>query len=275
VTTRILAWLFTRDLVRRRMLWILVVIVAGVLAFNFYVEDRSQAAENARNAAEEVRSTVAAAFDGLADSFRFAILPFVTFLSVLVAPEARRSGTTQFLLSVPISRRQVARGQFAALAGLLAVVLVVIHVGLGYPGWRVGAMGGFELAVSWAPLLIVALAQAAVVFLLSTTLSTAVTLMVVLIAPWLFTVATQVLLALDDPSLHVAVRASEHARFLFPDLSGLVIWPRPWLVADTGDVPVTGYSLMLGHELLCIGFWSLLALLLYRRFNFGTRNLPH
>src|SRR5262245_9475141 len=257
------------------MLWILLVVLGGALAFNYYAIDRTVALDVRGASEEEARSVLQAAFDELADGFRSLLVPFVTLISVLVAPEARRNGTTQFLLSVPISRSQVAVGQFAALSGLLVAALLIAHLGMAYPGWRFGAVRGLEMALSWVPVLAVALAQALAVFLLSSTCSTVITLVIVLIAPWLFRLATETLLSLGNEGLTLPIRVCEHALFLFPQLDQLVIWPRLWPTLGGVDVPSASLALIALHEVCSIGFWSLLGVLLYRRFNFGSRTLLH
>jgi len=277
-----LLFLFLRDLLRRRVLWVLVAIIAGSLTFNYYVAGNSEIfvsegahgpVVSAPEGSAETSLKLKGAFQAVAQVIDYLVLVFVTVLAVLVAPESRRNGTTQFLLSLPVSRLRIAAAQFGALAACITVALLIVHLGIGYAGWVVGEMSAAELVLAWIPLLTAAMLRALGVFALSTTLSTASTLVVMLIAPMLLTVATQSLMALPDVDVTPVVRLLEHAQFLFPDLGALVFWPRIWLRFPTENVPSTGLAFVLAHSLLSVGFWTALGFLLYRRHDFGSRNI--
>jgi len=273
MTGRALVGLFVRDLVRRRLLWVLTSIFAGVLAFNYYVTNQQQTLIEQGATPEQTTAAIAAAFEAVTRLLAAIVLPFATSLAVLVAPESRRSGATQFLLSVPVSRGRVAASQYGAVALLLAGVVAIMHVGLGYPAWRAGVMSGFELLVSWAPLLAVVLIQAAMVVALSTALSTSVTLITVLLVPFLLWLGTRVLISLGGVDATLVIRLCEHAQFVFPHLGNALVWPRPFPVYDTGAVPRASALLSVAHEVASVSFWILLGLFLYRRSDVGTRTL--
>jgi ABC-type transport system involved in multi-copper enzyme maturation permease subunit len=265
--------LFLRDLIRRRTLWVLATILAGVVAFNLYISDQTQQFEQANRVASTVGPQLAGSFTQLAEAIHYFVLLFVSLLALLVAPESRRNGTTQFLLTLPISRGRIARAQLAAIAILIGASVLILHVGIGYGGWRIGAMSATELWLSWIPLLVMCLLQALPVFALSTSMSATATLIIILVVPILLAVTANALAAFRSIDATLPIRLIEHARFLFPDLSSLLAWPRVWLSYQVGDVPATSLRLLFVHQLCAVAFWTLAGLLRYRRYEFGSRTL--
>jgi len=265
--------LFLRDLVRRRALWVLVTILAGVVAFTLYISDQTTVTRPGNDLGLGNVDQLVGSFAQLAQALHYFVLLFVTLLALLVAPESRRNGTTQFLLTLPISRGRVARAQFAAAALLIAASVSILHLGIGYGGWRIGAVSGFELCLSWVPLLALCLLQALAVFALSTSMSATATLVLMIVVPILLAVSVQSLAAFRTVDTTLPIRLLEHARFLFPDMSGLLAWPRVWLSYDLGQVPATSSLLMLAQQGCAVAFWTAVGLLRYRRFEFGSRTL--
>jgi hypothetical protein len=66
--------------------------------------------------------------DRLASQFRTGLVFAIIVMSALVAPESRRNGSLQFVLSLQVSRRRAALAQFAALSALVTAAAVIVYI---------------------------------------------------------------------------------------------------------------------------------------------------
>ena len=107
--------LFLRDLVRRRLFWILAFVALGGAALNYWaVRSIDQTMGNGDTWGMASRRA-ASGVENLASTLRAWAAFFVVLLAAQVAPESRRNGTTQFVLSMGVRRDTLAFAQFAAL----------------------------------------------------------------------------------------------------------------------------------------------------------------
>jgi len=263
--------LFLRDLVRRRMLWFLVVVGAGTLAFNYFLAREVGSLVEAGRSYDLAVSQASAVFHQFTRTLLPKIMLVAAALAVMVAPESRRNGTTQFVLSVPLRRRSLALSQFSAIAVFVILSVLIAHVGIAFGGWRIGAVSGEQAALSWLGLLVPVLAVVAVVFALSLVFSVPATLLVFAGVPLLLGVLKSGIQQTGLLKFPLVVRILEQATFLFPRPENLVVWPRmPTEMFHLGP-PVPDWRLLAAHEICALLFWFVLGAWLYRRHNFGSR----
>jgi len=263
--------LFFRDLVRRRMLWLLVAVAAGSIAFNYFLAREVGSLVEAGNSYDVALREAAVVFHHFTRTLLPGIMLVVAGVAVLVAPESRRNGTTQFVLSVPLRRRSLALSQFSAIAIFIVLSVLVAHVGVAFAGWRIGVITPEQAALSWIGLLVPVLIVAAVVFALSLVFSVPATLLTFVGVPALVALATSVIRQtriLDSPFL---VKLLEQTAFLFPKPENIVAWPRMPLELLQLGRPAPDWSLLAVHEVCTLLFWFVLGAWLYRRHNFGSR----
>ncbi len=263
--------LFIRDLLRRRILWFLVTLIAAMVAFNYLLAQNSATAVEGGASADAALHQAAATFDQWIAYILPRIMVVGVVMAVLIAPESRRNGTTQFVLSVPMKRRSLAFTQFASIAVFISIAYMIIHFGVAIGGWRVGTVGLAEAAGAWVTLVIPALAVSAVVFALSLVFSLAATLVLCLAIPSGLVVLTEAVRQAEAFDPTVPLKMLEHAAFLFPAWENLIFWPRLPTEALNMGPATPGWGWLLAHEVLVVAFWVMLGSWLYLRHDFGSR----
>ena len=261
--------MFVRDLVRRRFLWLLVAMTLAMVSLAYAT---SRTMEDSIGNGETWEMATRRASSQL-DTFASWIRPWLVFAVALfaaqVAPESRRNGTTQFVLSLGVRRPVLAAAQFVALALVLGSGVLIVHAGFVVAGVRAGHMSFAEVSVAWFTLLAPLLATAACVFAVSLTASTLETYLVFVVVP---------LLASILPTVHVVpqavppafVRALENVRLLLPDPVELMTWPRLTFGAADG-APLPECRWLVAQAAAAVAFWTLFGLWLQGRHDFGSR----
>src|SRR5436190_17897814 len=98
-----LVGLYIKDLIRRKMVWLVVLLTLAVVVLNYWtlrsIQDvpRELTVEAATGRAAERLREIASVFRGW-------MVFAAVILGAIVAPESRRNGTSQFVLSLGIHR---------------------------------------------------------------------------------------------------------------------------------------------------------------------------
>lgn len=262
--------LFVRDLVRRRMLWIIVFIVIGVIGLNYWTAHAMERAVGGGQSIDIATKRAASSLDDLASTVRSMTSYAVIAIAAIVAPESRRNGTTQFVLSLGVGRGVLSAAQFVALTLLIAAGSLALHVGFSIAALSVEAVTFREAILSWPLLMGPLIATAAAVFALSTTFGILETYMVFFGAPFVTgTILELVHDKLDGVPL-APVRAVENLRLLLPDTHALMVWPHLG-VAGAGPSSESIWAWPVIHNMLAVTLWILIGAALLRRHDFGSR----
>jgi hypothetical protein len=269
---RTLTLLFLKQLICRKWLWIVIVIFASMMLFNYIVQARMERTLGegvsydiaTRQAASELTSTAA--------NIRAFSVFFVLIVSALVAPASRRDGTTQFVLTLPVSRFKTALAQYAALSVFVLISVLIVHAGYVIAALKFGFMSKEEIALAWILLLIPLMFYSAVIFSLSLAHPAILTYIVFIAIPSIFIgLAEFGIKESADKVPMIAVRFIDNVRLLFPDVDGLILWPKLSPGIAPPDPPFPDWTWQIAHVVLCSFFWILLGLWFYRNYDFGSR----
>jgi len=275
VQFRSLVWLFWQQLIRRKSLWIVVALAGVVLLINFMI-----AAQMKGMLEQGIRYDIAtrkavAALDSYAGQVRQWSVVLVLVVAALVAPPARKDGTTQFVLTLSVSRRRLALAQFGALALFIVAGTLVVHAGFAVASYRLGALNLREASVSWLFLLVPLLIWATTSFSLSLTRPALLVYAILLGIPYLLLPLLTAFIGSWNTKVPEAVRllasrVVDNWSLLFPNVATLIVWPRAVLPAAVRPPwPVWPWEGL--HALAAIAFWVVIGLWTYRRYDFGSR----
>jgi hypothetical protein len=268
--------LFWQQLIRRKSLWIVMAVVGVALLINYAIQ--SQMKEMLQNGVRYDIATrrAAASLESYAEQIRMGSVVLVLVIAALVAPPARRDGTTQFVLTLSVSRGRLALAQYGALALFIFIGTLVIHAGYMAAAHRVGILRWSEALLAWPLLLVPLLLVAIASFALSLTRPALLVYGILLGVPYLLLPvlegwvgtweASDVPLALRL----VSARVIDNLDLLFPRWWPLVVWPR--LALPTPErPPLPAWGLEALHALAATAFWVVAGLWAYRRHDFGSR----
>src|SRR5687767_10242489 len=119
--------LFVRDLIRRKLFWALVVVMIGSAAIAYWTNQQMVDAMGRGESYDMASRRAASNLDHLADSVRTWLYIAVILLAAQVAPESRKNGTAQFVLSQGVRRDVLAASQLTALAFLITSGVLLVH----------------------------------------------------------------------------------------------------------------------------------------------------
>jgi hypothetical protein len=275
VQFRSLVWLFWQQLIRRKSIWIVVALAGVVLLINFAIASQMKGMLEQGIRYDIATRRAAAALDSYAGQVRQWSVVLVLVVAALVAPPARKDGTTQFVLTLSVSRRRLALAQFGALAIFVAAGALVVHLGFVAAAYRLGVLEVREALISWLFLLIPLLIWAAASFSLSLTRPALLVyaillgvqyLLLPLLAAFIGNWSTKVPEALRL----LAARVVDNWGLLFPNIGSLIVWPKASLPMPVRPPwPALPWEIL--HALAAIGFWVLIGFWTYRRHDFGSR----
>jgi hypothetical protein len=262
--------IFLRDLIRRRLLWGLVLVTAGVMAVNYWLVHQMEEAIGNGESWDIATRQGASRLNDLVSWMR----PWLGFAVVLfaaqVAPESRRNGTTQFVLSLGVRRNVLAAAQYIAMGIMLTAAVLILHAGFAVAGAKTGYLNVPEIALSWITLLVPALAIAGAVFALSLTASALETYLVFLGIPVLTRILPAAIGGFPRAFPVSLAHGIQSFGLLFPEFDELVLWPH--LSFRSGSAPPhPQWQWALAHASAAIAFWIVLGVWLQRRHDFGSR----
>jgi ABC-type transport system involved in multi-copper enzyme maturation permease subunit len=262
--------IFLRDLARRRLLWALVLITMAVVAVNYWIAGSVEEAVGNGESWDIATRHAASRLGDLVSWLRPWLGIVVVLFAAQVAPESRRNGTTQFVLSLGVSRNVLAAAQYVALAILLCAAVLIVHAGFSVAGVRTGYLSAQEIALSWITLLVPALATAGAVFALSLTASPLETYLVFLGVPVITRILPGAIGGFPRVFPLPLVRGIQNFSLLFPEFDELVLWPHLSFGGGTA-APHPQWHWALVHASAAIAFWVLFGVWLQRRHDFGSR----
>jgi hypothetical protein len=261
---------FLRDLVRRRMIWGLVLLTVGIVAINYGAVRTMRDAIGNGETWDMATRRASSQLDSFATGLRGWLSVVVVLIAALVAPESRRNGTTQFVLSLGVSRNTLAAAQFAALTAFILAATLIVHGGFAAAGLWTGALTGREVALGWTTLLVPLLAPAAAAFALSLTASPLETYLVFIGGPLVTRVVPSLAQGFPDKFPQLLVRALENVGLFFPEINEIIPWPHLSYGSASGPpYPQLGWPL--AHLAAAVGFWVVLGLWFQRHHDFGSR----
>jgi hypothetical protein len=272
---RSLVWLFWQQLIRRKSLWIVVALAGVALLVNFTIASQMKGMLEDGVRYDIATRRAAAALDSYADQIREGAVVLVLVVAALVAPPSRKDGTTQFVLTMSVSRRRLALAQFGALGLFILVGTLVIHAGYVVAAYRLGVLRVQEAAVSWLFLLVPLMIWAAASFSLSLTRPALLVYAILLGVPYLLLPVLSAFIQSWDPRVPeivrlLASRIVDNWALLFPRVATLIAWPRA-IVPTPPRPPWTAWPWETLHALAASAFWIVIGLWSYRRYDFGSR----
>lgn len=272
---RALIWLFWQQLIRRKSLWIVIAIAGLAVLMNYAIsEELEQMLEGGMRYDIATRRAIGT-LDAYGGQIRTGAAFFVLIVAALAAPPARRDGTTQFVLTLSVSRLRLAYAQFGALAVLVLLGTLTVHAGYFVAARRLGVMRLDEALFSWLMLLLPLLAVATASFSLSLTRPALAVYAVLLGVPYVLLPVLEGFV--DEWSLSVplalrlvAGRTIDSMQLLFPHPDALIVWPRlkPVLL-ERPPFPAWRWEVL--NHLAATALWVVVGLWSYRRHDFGSR----
>jgi hypothetical protein len=275
VQFRSLVWLFWQQLIRRKSLWIVMALAGAVILINFVIAAQMKGMLEQGIRYDIATRKAAAALDSYAGQVRQWSVVLVLVVGALVAPPARKDGTTQFVLTLSVSRRRLALAQFGALALLIIAGTLVVHAGFAVASHRLGVLNLREASISWLFLLVPLLIWATTSFSLSLTRPALLVYAVLLGIPYLLLPLLAAFIGSWSTKVPEAVRllasrVVDNWSLLFPNVATLIVWPRAVLPTAVRP-PWPAWTWEGLHALAAIGFWVVTGFWTYRRYDFGSR----
>lgn len=252
------------------MLWAIVALAIAALAISHWTNRMIDEAVGNGETWDIATRRAASRLNQLAASVREWSFVLGVLFAAQVAPESRRNGTTQFVLSLGVRRDTLAATQFVALAVVVAAATLVLHLGFAVAGLSANAVDMREAALSWPTLFIPLLAACAAAFALSLTASSIETYLVMLVIPLLTRILPAQLHGFVGGIPGLVVRAIDNVSLFFPDLAQLVLWPHLAYGGTAGE-PGPALHWPVAHAIVAVTFWIVLGLWLHRRHDFGSR----
>ena len=262
--------LFIRDLIRRRLLWALVIVLIGAAAVNYWTVSTMMSAMEQGESYDIATRRAAQNLDQLAAFIRSWLYFAVVLLGAQVAPESRRNGTTQFVLSLGVSRDKLAAAQLCALALLISVGTIVLHTGFAIASLRAEAMSPTDAALAWVGLLVPLLLASAAVFAVSLSWSSIETYLLFLGVPFLTQTLPDYLSGLTRGMPVLISRMLENIGLLVPWFNDLTAWPR-LSFTETLAPPHPEWRWYAAHAVCAVAFWIFFGLWRHRHHDFGSR----
>jgi hypothetical protein len=271
-----LVGLFWQSLIRRKSLWLVIAVVGVSLLINYTIQSqmRSMLEDGVRYDIATRRAT--ATLQQYASQIREASVFLVLVIAALVAPPARRDGTTQFVLTLSVSRLRIALAQYGALAIFLIVSVLVVHAGYMAAAHHLGILRWREALLAWPLLLVPLLLVATASFSMSLTRPALLVYGILLGVPYLLLPVLEGWIGTWEAAkaplwLRLgSARLVDNLDLLFPRWSHLVAWPGLDLGAPERP-PLPAWRLELVHSLAATAFWVVVGLWGYRRHDFGSR----
>ena len=268
--------LFWRHLVRRKSLWVVIAIVGVVMLVNGIVQSQMKGMLENGVRYDIATRRAAAALDTYAEQIRQGAVILVLVVAALIAPSSRKDGTTQFVLSLSVSRLRLAAAQFGALTIFVLLGTLVIQVGYSVAAHRLGILQPAEAVFAWIFLFALLLVIASTSLALSLTRPALVVYAILLGVPYLL-LPVLTGFANDWESTRVpaglrlaVARTIENVGLLFPDVGALIVWPKlTWATPERPPLP--SWRLEALHELAVVTLWIVIGLWAYRRYDFGSR----
>lgn len=256
--------MFIRDLVRRRMVWVILFVIIAMLGLNELMRSVMEQSLESGDSYDIATRKAVSGLERIGLSIRQWLPIAVALIALQLAPESRKNGTTQFVLSLGVSRIRVALAQYAALCVFLLSIVLIVHVGYCISGFRIGAVTAAEFAGAWLTLTGSVLVLAAVVHALAMTLSGVEVVLVLFVVPLFAAMFPQLTSTLKIEANWLVVML-DNVNLFYPNPNALVTWPH---LAFKANVQ---WQWPLIHRIFAASFWLLFGYWLLRYHDFGSR----
>ena len=264
--------IIVRQMLRSKALWIIIGIFAIMAMVYFYNQSQFNRLLDEGISYDMATQQASGMLDRLARQIRGFSMIFVILISALVAPESRKNGTTQFVLSMQVSRLRLGIAQFIALSLFIAAAVFIIHIGFSIFAIQVDYFSLWEFFFSWFFLLVPLLLTAAVSFTLSLAFSSIIVYLIIFGIPSvLLNILNELIGWKDKEAPLFLVQLIDNISLLFPEPESLIFWPfmGPDISVSGPPYPIWIWSILNAIFVVC--FWLLLAYAFYRNFNIGSR----
>lgn len=264
--------LYIKQLVHSKTLWIIGIIIAGMFIMNYFVRSNMDEILGSGASYDIASRKATSLLNNIAGTIRSYAAVIIVIVSALVAPQSRKNGTTQFVLSLSIGRYRLAFAQFCALALFIVLSIFILHIGFVACAGQYGVLNLSEIAFSWVYLLLPLLLYAVIVFVFSLSFSAIETYIVFLAIPAVgFSLLHYVAGELAGSIPLMLVRVIDNLSLLYPDFDSIIIWPRVAMEIHSKEPPFLDWTWQYIHILFSSAFWISLGLWCYRRYDFGSR----
>ena len=267
--------LFLVQMRQSKALWVICGVMALAILFNVYTETQFKQWMDDGMTYDLATQKATGALKQLAASIRNYSVIFVFVIAALVAPTSRKNGTSQFVLSLQVSRMKLAIAQFLALSIFITAAVLIIHTGFGIIALRLSYIDLADMLFAWIVLLAPLLMTAAVSFALSLSLSSISVYLVLLGIPLLtFSLVESTYTSRIGKWIPVCfARMVDNIILFFPSPDSLIFWPflSPKRVIVDPPHPVWSWSLL--NYAFVMVFWVSLSFYFYRSLNIGSRQV--
>lgn len=264
--------IYMHQLIRSKALWLMAGILALMVLYNIYYQSQFSEWLQEGVAYDIATRKAHGQLQSLAEQIRFYMAVFVMLIGAVVAPESRKNGTTQFVLSLQVSRFRLALAQFTALSVFIIGAVLLVHLGFSVFALQVGFMGFGDVLLGWIPFLLPLLMGAAVSFSLSLTFSTVVVYLIVFGLPLIVFNLIENLIRWKGRWVPLAAaRLVDNLDFLMVEPESVLFWPFLTSRMSVSDPPFPVWTWSLLNFSFSVCFWILLGYLLYRNSNIGSR----
>ncbi|MFZ2632769.1 MAG: hypothetical protein WA081_10835 [Desulfosalsimonadaceae bacterium] len=264
--------IFIRQMIRSKALWVMTGMMALMILINFYFQSQFDDWMKGGMTYDMATRKATGALTSMAQEIRTYASIFIIIIAAVIAPESRKNGTTQFVLSLQVSRLKLAAAQFIALTLFIVAAVLVIHSGFSVFALKMGFIGIPEVLLSWILLLIPLLLAAAVSFSLSLTFSTAVVYILVFAVPLILIELLDTLIRWKGQWIPVPVaHIVDNLNFLFIHPESIIFWPFLSPNLSVSDAPYPVWHWFLLNNFFAAGFWVMIGYLFYRNYNIGSR----
>ncbi len=274
---RTLTGLFLKQLIRRKSIWLVCAVFMVMLTINVFINAQFKEYLDQGATFDVATKKAAKQLESYAGQIKGYGLMIVVMVSALIAPGSRKDGTTQFLISLSVSRFRLAVSQLTALIIFVFVSTLLIHVGYLIPALKLGIVSIPEILFAWLYLLIPLLLVSLIVFSMSLSRSAIMTYAIFLLIPFLLIpLMESSLISLADKTDMIPFflsRCVDNLEFLYPPIHTIIFWPHLTLGPPVTEPPFPNWTWTVVHLMTSIAFWLTLSAWLYRRYNFGTRVL--
>jgi hypothetical protein len=267
--------LFWQHLIRRKSLWVVIALVGVVMLINAAIQSQMKGMLDQGVRYDIATRRAAATLDAYAEQIRQGAVVLVLVVGALIAPASRKEGTTQFVLTLSVSRLRLALAQFGALALFILLGTFVVHLGYSTAAYRLGILQIPEALFGWAVLLVPLLLLATASFSLSLTRPALVVYTILLGVPYIALPLLSAFVgswsaAVPETLRLLAARVIDNVGLLFPKVEPLVVWPKLWVpAAERPPYPAWGWEVF--HQISAVALWVVIGLWAYRRYDFGSR----
>src|SRR5262245_13226701 len=121
--------LFWQHLIRRKSLWVVIALVGVVVLVNIAVQSQMRAMLQEGVRYDIATRRASASLERYAGQIRQGAVVLAVIIGALIAPAARKEGTSQFALTLSVSRLELALAQLGALSLLVVLGTIVVHLG--------------------------------------------------------------------------------------------------------------------------------------------------